>query len=86
MFLKILKLSQGNNCSGVSFNKVAGQLSLKETLAEMFFREICETFKNTFFDSTLPVTASKPRLAFALGKCFPLWSLSFYNNFISLFL
>ena len=44
------------------FNKVAGLRPaslLKETLAQMFFYEFCEIFKNTFFTEHLRTTASE---------------------------
>ena len=43
-------------CQSLFFNKVA---SLRpETLAQVFSREFCEIFKNTFFYRTPPVAAS----------------------------
>ena len=34
-------------------------LKKKETLAQMFFCEFCEIFKNTFFNRTTPVAVSE---------------------------
>ena len=51
--LKISKNSQKNTCVRVSFfNKVATLLK-KETLAQVFFCEFWEIFKNTFYRATL---------------------------------
>ena len=45
--------SQENICARVSFllkvQASAPQLNKKETLAQVFFCELCEIFKNTFF-------------------------------------
>ena len=51
-------------CQSLFFNKVAGQARnfiKKETLAQVFSREFCEIYKNTFFYSTPPVAASVVR-------------------------
>ena len=52
----------GNTCARVSFfNKVAGLrlvTLLKETLAQVFSCQFCETFKSTSFYRTPPVAAS----------------------------
>ena len=48
-------------CQSLFFNKVAGaarNLIKKETLAQVFSREFCEIFKNTFFYRIPPVAAS----------------------------
>ena len=52
--------SQENICARVSFfNKAWGlQLYQKETLIQVFSREFCEIFKNTFFTEHLRKTAS----------------------------
>ena len=43
-------------CQSLFFNKVAGLN--KETLAQVFFSELCEIFQNTYFCRTPPVAAS----------------------------
>ena len=43
------------------FNNVAGNFFKKETLAQVFFREFCENFKNTCFYRTPLLTASDCR-------------------------
>ena len=45
-------------CQRPFFNKVAGLFIKKETLAQVFSREFCEIFKNTYFYRTPPVAAS----------------------------
>ena len=56
MFLKISQNSQASTCARVSFfNKVA-DLRL-ETLAQVFSREFCETFKKPYFYRTPLVVA-----------------------------
>ena len=60
-FLKILQNSQEDSCARFFFNKVAGKARnfiKKETLAKVWFCEICEIFKNTFFTEHLWVSAS----------------------------
>ena len=46
--LKDFTKFKGNTCTRV-FIKKACNFSKKETLAQLFFCEFCETFKNTFF-------------------------------------
>ena len=53
VLLKISQISQENTCAGVSF-----QLYQKETPAQVFSREICEIFKNTYFEEHMRTTAS----------------------------
>ena len=55
VFLKISQISQKNTCVRVSFQQ---QLYQKQTPTQVFFSEICEIFKNTFFNRTPPVAAS----------------------------
>ena len=55
------KLTGKHLCLSLFFNKVTGLRSatlLKKTLAQVFSREFCEIFKNTFFYRTPPVAAS----------------------------
>ena len=54
--LKISLNSQENTCARVSFITT---LSKKETLAQVFFCEFCEIFKNNFSDKTPLVAASE---------------------------
>ena len=57
MFLKISQTSQENICTGEShFNKVA---DLNPT--QVFSSEICDIFKNIYFEEHLRTTASKIR-------------------------
>ena len=56
MFLKISQNSQGNSCARVSFFRPT--TLLKRTLAQLFYCEFCEIFKNTFFNRTPWVAAS----------------------------
>ena len=53
VFLEMSQNSQENICARVSFllkvQASGPQLSKKETLAQVFFCELCETFKNNFF-------------------------------------
>ena len=77
VFLKILQTSQENTCVGVFFNKVAG------LQAADFFRkgsntevscEVCETFKNTYFEEHLQTTASKAFYKKAVLKNFAIFT------------
>ena len=45
-------------CQSLFFNKVAGNIIKKETLAQVFSCEFCEISKNTFCYRTPPVAAS----------------------------
>ena len=59
LFLKTSEISQENNCVGVSFNNVAGLNAnnfIKKKL-QLFFCEIYEIFKNTYFEEHLRTTA-----------------------------
>ena len=63
MFLNILKNSQENPCVRVSFlmrlqKSEIRNFNKKETLAQVFSREYCAIFKNTFFYRTPPVAPS----------------------------
>ena len=63
MFLEILQNSQENSCVRVSFLIKLQTLGLelyesKETPTQVFFCEICEVFKNTFFEERLRRSAS----------------------------
>ena len=52
-------------CQSLFLNKVAGLRPvtlLKKTLAQVFFCEFCEIFKNTFFPKHLWATASGDRV------------------------
>ena len=55
VLLEILQNSQENTCNRVSF---LIKFIKKETLAQMFFWEFCEIFKNTFSYRAPPVAAS----------------------------
>ena len=60
MFLKILQTSQENTCVGVFFNKVASLQPasfLKETPTQVLSCEVCQTFKNSYFEAYLQTTA-----------------------------
>ena len=67
VFLKISQYSQENTCIGVSF--VLGSLYwslkacnfIKETPTQVFSCKYREIFKNTFFDRTPLMAASRPR-------------------------
>ena len=50
VFLKILQISQENTCVGVFFGL---QLYQKETTTQVFFCEICEIFRSTYFEERL---------------------------------
>ena len=54
VFLEILPNLQENTCARVSF------LIKLQTLTQVFFREFCEIFMNTFSYRTPPVAASAP--------------------------
>ena len=62
VFLEISQNSQESACARASFLvklRVAGlQLSLKETLAQVFSGEFCEISRNSFFTEHLWTTAS----------------------------
>ena len=61
--------TQENNCVGVSFNKVAGLNAnnfIKKKL-QVFFCEIYEIFKNTYFEEHLHTTARLARTAWDSG-------------------
>ena len=61
MSLKISQTSQENTCVGVFFYEVASlqpALFSKESNARAFLCEVCETFKNTYFEEYLQTTAS----------------------------
>ena len=71
--LKISQYSQENTCVGVcNFIK-------KETLAQLFFCEYCEIFKNCFFYKTPPVTNSGCSPSFAI---FVSLNVQYLNKFI----
>ena len=55
VFLKISSISLENTCVGVSFNKVAGL----KAFSQVFSCEICEIFKNTYYEEYLRTTAFK---------------------------
>ena len=63
VFLKISQYSQENTCVSVSLllklQDSACNLITKEILAQVFFREFCEIFKNTFC-RTLPGDCFSP--------------------------
>ena len=54
VFLKISQNSLENTCARVSFLIKLQALLKKETLAQVFSCEFCETFKSTFFHKTPP--------------------------------
>ena len=56
VFLKILKTSQENPCVEAFFNKVA--VFKKATPTQVRSCEVCEAFKNTYFEEHLQTTAS----------------------------
>ena len=61
MFLKILQTSQENACVGVFFYEVVGLQPVsfkKETPTQVLSCEVCETFKNAYFEEYLQTTAS----------------------------
>ena len=61
MFLKISQTSQENTCVGVFFYEVASlqpALFKKESNTSAFLCEVCETFKNTYFEEYLQTTVS----------------------------
>ena len=60
-FLKISQTSQENTCVGVFFMKLQAfslQVFQKETPTQVLSCEVCETFKNTYFEEYLQTTAS----------------------------
>ena len=63
VFFKILRNLYENTCAIASFlirlQAEACNFTNKETLAQVFFSEFCEIFKNTFFYRTPPVAASE---------------------------
>ena len=59
MFLEISQNSQENICARDSFFKKVAGLIKKETPEQMFFCELCEISKNTFFTKHLRKTASE---------------------------
>ena len=62
MFLKILETSQENACVEAFFNKAAGldpaKFFKQETSTQVLSYEVCETFKNTYFEEHLQATGS----------------------------
>ena len=58
VFLKISQSSQENICARVSFLIKKRLFIKKETLAQMFYCEFCEIFKNIFFYRTPLVAVS----------------------------
>ena len=103
MFSETSQNSQENTCARVSFSiklqPEASNFIKKDTLAQVFSCEFCETSKNTFFAEYLRVTASKVSLRFTQSRTASfrfLYSvlatfllhffcryLSFSNNFLS---
>ena len=61
MFLEIRQNSQENSrlYQSLFFNKVAGNLIKKETLAQVLSCEFCNISKNTFLNRTALVAASR---------------------------
>ena len=61
VFCEISQNSQENTCARDSFNNVAdlrpATLLKKESVAQVFYCEFCEIFRNTFFYRTPPVAA-----------------------------
>ena len=55
VFLKISQTSQENTCVGVFFYEVFK----KETPTRLLSCEVCETFKNTYFEENLRRAASE---------------------------
>ena len=49
------------------------QLYYRETLTQVFFWEICEIFKNTFFHRTTPVAASEQIQEISVVHCVAKW-------------
>ena len=62
MILEISQNSQGNTCARASFliklQTSACNFIKRETLAQVFSCEFCESSKNTFFTAHLRATAS----------------------------
>ena len=61
-FLKILQILQKNTCVEPLLNKVVSLQAynfLKETPTDVFSCEICDIFKNTYFEKHLRRTASE---------------------------
>ena len=56
VFLKILKFTGKHLCRGLFCNNVAGHK--KETPAQVFSCEFCETFKNNIFTEHVRTTAT----------------------------
>ena len=66
LFLEVLQNSPENTCARVSFliklqTKICNIIK-KETLAQVFSCEFCETSKSTFSYRTLPVATSSSSL------------------------
>ena len=62
MFLKILQTSQESTCVGDLLYEVVGIQSasfLKETPTQVLPCEVCETFKNIYFEEHLRTAASE---------------------------
>ena len=61
------KFTEKHPCQSLFFNKIAGlrpevcNFIKQETLAQVFFCEFCEIFKNTYFTEHLWVTTSHQR-------------------------
>ena len=69
VFLEISQKSKENTCARVSFLiklQTLGNFIKKETVAQVFFCEFCETSKNTFFHRTPVVAASYLVLSYNL--------------------
>ena len=60
MFLKVSQISQENTRLEPFFNKAVGLLLKRDSgETQVFSCEICEFFKNKFFNRTPPVAASE---------------------------
>ena len=74
MFLEISENSQENICTRVSLliklQAESCSFIKKETLAQVFFCEFCEMFKNIFYERALPVAASSNNFSIGMSKEF----------------
>ena len=58
VFKNFTKFIEKHLCQSLFFNKVVDNFIKKKALAQLFFCEFCETFKNTFFTEHLLEIAS----------------------------
>ena len=76
LFLKISQNFAGKHlCQSLSLNKVTCNFTKKESLAQVFFCQFCEVFKNRFFYRSLQVVAS-------VISTRSIWKIRFFPDYL----